>query len=141
MDLKPKKTGNPLYAEEYNALLSRSIAGVGPGLVLAQSPIGATLGIAAMFKDAVRARVTAAPTQTDPPLLAGAVVYSVRCVEESFEELVDVEPLRPGVAPEQAIEPSVEGDPCMVLRFPTADGNVETFLLMLTEYPITAVCE
>lgn len=134
------RKGDPISASGWNAILSRLIAGVGAGLTMRQTPDGVVLGLSGPAQWLLLARITSSPTQTDPPLLASAVTYSATAIGNAAATVTSATPLR-WIEDATAVTPAAVGDLCFIIRAPEDDGTVSTSLVVLTEKPITAVCE
>lgn len=145
MTIKPVQPGDEIRADDFNELLARSIAAVGPGLQLQQTPTGAILSLAFVLAQyGILARITAAPTQTDPPTLMDSdVVYDAVAVRIASAKVTGKLPKygRNGIAVGAAVQPAVVGDLCIIVRVPNDDGTFTDDLCIMTERPIGAPCE
>lgn len=136
------RTGDPVTAAAHNALVQRSIVSVGPGLNLTALSDGMLLSLFGASEFLKPARITAAPTQTDPPLIASAVVYSAVLIGQSTGVLVDVSPVYGrALGNTLAVEPAAVGDFCMVVTLPTDEGTTTQDLWILTERYLLQPCE
>jgi len=136
------RKGDWIFARVWNALVAKVITSVGPGLVLRQSPNGATLALSPSIHNRPLAVVTAAPTapvDPAPPLRAADVVYTVQVIGNEAGTIVDAVPMR-DYAPNTAVYPAQVGDPCEIIVTPQADGSTVSRLRMFTEYALNVEC-
>lgn len=145
MTLKPKKPGDELLADDINALIARTLAGVGPGLSLQQTPLGTIIALAALFEYLMPARITAVShVQTDPPTYTAAdFTYGAVAIGNPAATVTSALPKygRDGIAENMAITPASVGHLCFIVRVQNDDATFTSDLWILTERPITAVCE
>lgn len=145
MTLKLAQPDGFIYADQWNELIARSLSAVGPGLQLQQTPTGSILSLAfALAKYALPARITAAPTQTDPPtLMDSGVVYDAVAIGVASAKVTAKLPKygRDGIAAGAAVQPAAVGDLCFIVRITNDDGTSTDDLWTLTERPIGAPCE
>lgn len=145
MTLRPKKPGDELLADDINALITRTLAGVGPGLTMQQTPAGTVIGLAALFQYLMPARITAVShTQTDPPTYTAAdFTYGAVAIGNPSATVSSTLPRygRHGIAETMAITPAAIGDLCFIVRVQNDDATFTSDLWVLTERPITAECE
>ncbi len=145
MTLKPKKPGDELLADDINALIARTLAGVGPGLSMQQTPGGTIIALAALFQYLIPARITAVShVQTDPPTYTAAdFTYTAVAIGNPAATVTSALPVygRNGIAENMAITPASVGHLCFIVRVQNDDATFTSDLWILTERPITAVCE